>query len=249
MLTEQTSFRYAQQLLLPEWSATTQEQLFHKKIIIIGLGGLGNPVLSYLVSAGIGHITLIDGDKVSLSNLPRQFLFQASDVGQLKVNCCRTWINNHNRDILVETIPKFADLSMLQKLVGSYDLILDCTDNIHSRRNINKACVENNIPYVSAAAAGWFGQVFYHDNQRACFDCLFDGLNADSCDSLGVLGPILGAIGSMQALLALQILTNIEKPTQKLYRFDGRQHQWNTLTMHKQQTCPTCGDRNAYLPQ
>ena len=249
MLTEQPSFRYAQQLLLPEWSATAQEQLFHKKVMIIGLGGLGNPLLSYLVGAGIGHITLIDGDKVSLSNLPRQFLFRASDVGQLKVDRCKTWINNHNRDTLVETIPKFADLSMLQKLVRNYDLILDCTDNTHRRRHINRPCVENNIPYVSAAAAGWFGQVFYHDNQRACFDCLFDGLHADSCQSLGVLGPILGAIVSMQAHLALQILTVVQKPTQKLYRVDGRQHQWNTLTIHKQQTCLTCGETDAYLSE
>ncbi|SHG91407.1 HesA/MoeB/ThiF family protein [Ferrimonas marina] len=265
MLKDKDYLRFGRQLLLPQWGEAGQQALASKRVLIIGLGGLGCPALQYLAGAGVGAgagavsagrrdsqgglLRLVDGDAVSLSNLPRQTLFTPSHVGQNKAKAAKAWLTQHNPDIAVEGIEQMASADNLPTLLEGIDLVLDCTDNLTVRHAINRACVRNNIPLVSGAAIGWQGQLMViapSQPTSACFACLSDPDSDDSqaasCQEAGVVGPVVGAVGTLQALQGLKLLLGLECDHQ-LHRFDGLTMQWQAFALEPVAACTVCGQK------
>ncbi|MBY6185643.1 HesA/MoeB/ThiF family protein [Marinobacter hydrocarbonoclasticus] len=247
MLSDQDFLRYGRQLLLPQWGEAGQNTLTRKRVVIIGLGGLGCPALQYLAGAGIGTLRLVDADTVSLSNLPRQTLYGQQAVGRAKVEVAAEWLNRHNPAISVEVETRMATASTLPRLLAGADLVLDCTDNLTTRHAINAACVKAGKPLVSGAAIGWQGQLLVIQPGVAdspCFACLSDPneeSHSASCAEAGVAGPVVGAVGTLQALLAIQLLLGLDTPA-GLHRFDGLQFQWQRFALAKSPDCPVCAN-------
>ena len=223
--------RYSRQIVLKEVGGQGQKLLIKSKVLIIGLGGLGSPVLQYLAASGIGTIGLADGDKVDLSNLHRQTIFSLKDIGSYKANKAKKFILAINPDINVFSYKKKVDLLNVDKIITDYDIIVDCTDNHSSKLIINDACFRREKTFVSASVSGFFGQVstyksFKIDNAGIpypSYRCLkINQNNEDDCDHLGVLGPVAGILGSIQATEVIkQILDEKENLLGKLLIFDG----------------------------
>ncbi|MBY5920281.1 HesA/MoeB/ThiF family protein [Ferrimonas balearica] len=247
MLLDQDFLRYGRQLLLPQWGESGQNLLAQKRVVIIGLGGLGCPVLQYLAGAGIGGFRLVDADAVSLSNLPRQTLYTPADVGRSKAEAAAEWVGRHNPAIKVEVETRMATASTLPRLLTGADLVLDCTDNLTTRHAINAACVKAGKPLVSGAAIGWQGQLLVVQPQSAdsaCFACLSDPdehTQSASCAEAGIVGPVVGTVGTLQALLAIQLLLGLDSPA-GLHRFDGLHFQWQRFALAKSPECPVCAN-------
>ena len=223
--------RYSRQIALQEVGGQGQKLLIKSKVLIIGLGGLGSPVLQYLAASGIGTIGLADGDKVDLSNLHRQTIFSLKDIGSYKASKAKKFISAINPDINVFSYKKKVDLLNVDKIITDYDIIVDCTDNHSSKLIINDACFRREKTFVSASVSGFFGQVstyksFKIDNAGMpypSYRCLkISQDNEDDCDHLGVLGPVAGILGSIQATEVIkQILDEKENLLGKLLIFDG----------------------------
>ncbi|MBY5991745.1 HesA/MoeB/ThiF family protein [Ferrimonas balearica] len=246
MLSDADYLRFGRQLLLPEWGEAGQAALANKRVLILGLGGLGCPAIQYLAGAGVGRLRLVDGDTVSLSNLPRQTLYSPAQVGQGKAQAAKAWVTAHNGRLDVEAIDRMATPAQLPALLKGVDLVLDCTDNLTTRHAINAACYRAGIPLVSGAAVGWQGQLMVIEPgapDAACFACLSDPADeaqAASCREAGVVGPVVGSVGTLQALLGLKLMLGVAVDNQ-LHRFDGRQFQWQRFALPKAQDCPVCG--------
>ncbi|MBY6106204.1 HesA/MoeB/ThiF family protein [Ferrimonas balearica] len=248
MLSDNDYLRFGRQLLMPQWGEPGQGQLARQRVLLIGLGGLGCPALQYLAGAGVGQLRLVDADNVSLSNLPRQTLYRPDQVGELKVTAAAQWVAAHNPGLSVEAIAGMATAERLPALLEQVDVVLDCTDQLASRHAINAACVSRGVPLVSGAAIGWQGQLMVIDPVNtpasACFACLSDPnetATPDSCQQAGVAGPVVGAVGTLQALLALRLLLG-QSVQPGLHRFDGLQFQWQRFELSPVAECPVCGD-------
>ncbi|GAA4899506.1 HesA/MoeB/ThiF family protein [Ferrimonas pelagia] len=251
MLNDEAYLRFGRQLLLPEWGEAGQQRLADKRVLVIGLGGLGCPALQYLAGAGIGAgergaLVLMDGDRISLSNLPRQTLYRADQIGQSKAQAAKAWAKQHNPGIRVEALAQMASAEGLPKRLAGIDLVLDCTDNLASRHAINRACVRAGVPLISGAAIGWQGQLMVIEPGAvdapcfACFSDPADSADAASCREAGVVGPVVGAVGTLQALMALRLLLGLP-PEHKLHRFDGLTVHWQAFKLAKADDCPLCG--------
>ena len=239
--------RYARQLVLPQWSVSAQEALLEHRVLIVGLGGLGCPAAQYLVAAGLMHLTLCDGDRVDLSNLPRQILYGDGDVGELKVEAARRALLRLDPAARITTVATDVDAKLLDSLVPQHDIVLDCTDNFTARHDINRAAQRARRPLVSAAALRWEGQLAIFDFRRedaACYACLYPELGedaGDSCATSGVLGPVPGILGSMQALETLRLLLGLESPLGgRLLLLDLLNWEWRTLRLRRDPHCPVC---------
>lgn len=239
--------RYARQLILPQWSLAAQENLLECRVLIIGLGGLGCPAAQYLLAAGVLHITLCDGDRVDLSNLPRQILYGDGDLGELKVEAARRALERLDPAARIETVAATVDAELLDTLIPQHDIVLDCTDNFAARHSINRAAWRARRPLVSAAALRWEGQLTVFDFRRedtACYACLYPELDedsGDSCASSGVLGPVPGILGTMQALETLRLLLGQESPLGgRLLLLDLLHWEWRTLGLRRDPHCRVC---------
>ncbi|BDY04819.1 HesA/MoeB/ThiF family protein [Ferrimonas sp. YFM] len=244
MLSDNQFLRYGRQMLMPGWGEGGQRQLAQKSVAIIGLGGLGVPALANLAGSGIGRLLLVDGDSLSLSNLHRQWIYRASDVGQPKVQLARRWALSLNPDIRVEAFAQMADELVLETLLPEVDLVLDCTDNLASRHLINAACVRRRKALISAAAIGWQGQLQAILPQGPCFACFCptdQGATPQGCSEAGVAAPVVSAIGSLQSALALKHLLGETLETDQLYRFDGQSFHWSQFTLAPNPDCSLCG--------
>ncbi|WP_169628058.1 HesA/MoeB/ThiF family protein [Ferrimonas senticii] len=241
-LTDQQYLRFGRQLLLPEWGEAGQLRLANQQVAIVGVGGLGCPALQYLAGAGVGRITLIDGDTVSLSNLPRQILYRPEQVGQAKVLAAKAWVNGHNSDIQVTAVAEQLSQDNIELLLAGVDVVLDCSDNFACRYLLNRFCKGRKLPLISAAAVGWSGQLLPILADGPCFACIDGerGSEAQSCREAGVVGPVLGTVASMQVLMALRLLLGLEVPT-LLHRFDGRSLRWHGFGLAPAAACPVCG--------
>ncbi len=250
MLNDADCLRYGRQLLLPEWGERGQQSLAQKRVVIIGLGGLGCPALQYLAGAGVGNLRLVDGDRVSLSNLPRQTLYLPNQIGQSKAILAAHWVQRHNPGIRVEAVAAMATADALPGQLQGADLVLDCTDNLAARHAINAACVTRDIALVSGAAIGWQGQLLVVppgiSRDSGCFACLSEPASlADgepgvgSCREVGVVGPVVAAVGALQALLALRLLLGLGTEA-CLHRFDGRQCHWQRYRLPRSPECAVC---------
>ena len=208
--------RYSRQIMLPQIDLQGQDRLLQSHVVIIGLGGLGSPAAMYLAAAGVGHLTLVDFDQVDLSNLQRQILHSTSDVGKSKTQSAVESLQDLNPDTRLSAINTRMEFDAYYELFKTADTIIDATDNFDSRFLINKACVKSRTPLIMGAAIRMEAQVsvFINDDHSPCYRCLYrdDSTNeTESCSETGILAPVTGIIGSIQALEAIKIITNTGK--------------------------------------
>jgi adenylyltransferase/sulfurtransferase len=246
-MNDEQLLRYSRQILLPQFGTEGQQKLLDAHVLIIGLGGLGSPVAMYLAAAGVGELTLVDHDRVDLSNLQRQILHRHDNIGQPKVDSAQHNLAQLNNEIHIHTVNKKLDDDALQQLVSQVDLVVDASDNFPTRFAINRACVEHKKPLVSGAAIRLEGQVGIFDMRRAdspCYRCLYDeqGGVPETCSENGVMAPMVGIIGSIQALEVIKLLTDTgETLVGKLLICDGLHQEWRSMKLRKDPACPVCG--------
>ena len=242
--------RYSRHIFLPEMDLDGQQSLLNSRVLIIGLGGLGSPVLQYLAASGIGHLLLVDDDTVELSNVQRQICHGDTDVGKSKVQSALEEIQRINPTIKTEGFEQKADAEMMQCLLPSVDLVVDCSDNFDIRYLINDACLKNKTPWVSGAAVALQGQVICFDPRLAnqpCYRCLYPQASEAqvNCSTSGILAPVVGIIGTLQALEAIKIIAKIGKPILgRLQTFDALEGQWRSWGLNKDQECLSCGHKS-----
>jgi len=237
--------RYSRQILLSEIDYSGQLILAQSHAVIFGLGGLGSPAALYLAAAGVGSLTLVDFDTVDDSNLQRQIIHTERQLGEAKVISAKKQLQALNRHIQIDPINHQLDTTELNGLVHRADIVLDCTDNFASRYALNQACFENKKPLVSGAAIRWEGQLTtfdFRNETSPCYQCLYKsaGQQNETCTQNGVLAPLVGMIGSMQAMEAIKALLNLPTLAGKLMIIDGLTLQIRTLKLPKESNCPTC---------
>jgi molybdopterin/thiamine biosynthesis adenylyltransferase len=249
-MNDQQLLRYARHILLDELGIEGQEKFLAARALIVGAGGLGSPAAMYLATAGVGHITLVDDDVVELSNLQRQLLHTTASLGQSKVESGRRALHALNPEIIVETIARRLQGDELEAAVAGADVVLDCSDNFGTRHQINRACVRHRKPLVSGAAIRFDGQVSVFDlrgQTSPCYHCLFpeaDDVEEANCATMGVLAPLVGIIGSVQAAEALKLLAGIgESLAGRLLCLDGLSMQWRSLNVPRDLECAVCAGR------
>jgi molybdopterin/thiamine biosynthesis adenylyltransferase len=243
---DQRLLRYSRQIMLPEIDIEKQQKLLDSHALIIGLGGLGSPVAMYLAAAGIGQLTLVDNDEVDLSNLQRQIIHGTANIGQSKVGSAQTCLQDLNPDCQVHTYSTRLEPTALAETVTQTDIVLDCSDNFATRFLLNKTCHAHKTPLVSGAAIRWEGQVsvFSYAQNTACYRCLYADTGEEdvNCSENGVIAPLVGIIGSMQALEAIKVLTQVGEPlTSRLFVLDTLQQNWRSLRLQPDPECPVCG--------
>ncbi len=243
--------RYSRQLLLEDIAIDGQQRLLASRVLIVGLGGLGSPAALYLAGAGVGTLVLADDDSVHISNLQRQILFSVDDLGQPKAERATKRLAKLNPDIrLIALRQRLADDALRQQ-VAAADLVLDCSDNIATRQAVNAACVAADTPLISASAVGFGGQliVLTPPWHRGCYRCLWpdDGEPARSCRTAGIVGPVVGMMGTMQALEAIKLLSGMPVTDSALRLFDARTCSWRQLALARSPGCPVCGGLHAHL--
>lgn len=231
--------------MLPEVDLDGQEKLLAAHALIIGLGGLGSPVAMYLAAAGVGTLTLVDFDFVEPSNLQRQIAHASSRIGMNKAASAAQLVREINPEVHIHTITQMADADTLAALVAEADVVLDCCDNFATRFAINRACVNAAVPLVSGAAIRLEGQVSVFDSRLPhgpCYRCLYDEGDDDaSCAANGVLAPMVGVVGSLQALEAIKVIVGFgETLAGRVLLFDGRLSQWRELRLARDPACPVC---------
>ncbi|MCC5921942.1 MAG: HesA/MoeB/ThiF family protein [Cyclobacteriaceae bacterium] len=208
--------RYSRQFILPELGMRGQQKLSQAKVLCIGAGGLGAPVIAYLAAAGVGHIGIADGDTVELSNLQRQVLFKETDVGQNKAVCAAKFVHQLNKNVEAKAFNSFITKDNVFSVLADFDLIIDGSDNFGCRYLINDACVILNKPFISASIEGFEGQlgIFNDGDEGATYRCVFPeapaSQHAPTCSQIGVIGPIAGVLGGMQALEAIKWIGEID---------------------------------------
>lgn len=248
-LNDDDFMRYSRHLLMDDIGEAGQQKLAHAKVLIVGVGGLGCPVAVYLAAAGIGQLDLCDPDRVDKTNLQRQVLYRTEDCGELKVACAKDRLHALNPGVTVNVLAKEVDVEVLAgpSLTESYSVVIDCTDNLAARQLINKACYEQKIPLVSAAAVGWEGQIVAFDFRRyreLCFSCIIDYKSTEpmmNCSNSGVVGPVLGVMGSLQSTTVIRVLLGFFQQHGELQRYDGKRGQWLTMHCAVDARCPICG--------
>ncbi len=238
--------RYSRQIMLPQIDIIGQKKLLAAHALIIGAGGLGSPAAMYLAAAGVGTISLYDDDTVDLSNLQRQIAHCTDDIGMDKVISTQQTLNKLNPECQVNAVKQRLAGEQLDLAVMAADVVLDCSDNFATRFAINSACVKQQKTLVSGAAIRFEGQVAVftpHDNNSPCYNCLYqnDGEEAQNCATNGVISPITGIVGSIQALEAIKLIVGIgDTLTGRLLLIDGLTMEFNTLKLRKNPLCPTC---------
>ncbi len=239
--------RYSRQIMLPQVGAEGQEKLLNAKVLIIGMGGLGAPAGIYLAAAGIGHLTLVDFDTVDLSNLQRQIVHFSEDIGRPKVESARDTLASLNPEIEIIPINRQLSEEEMGEEIAKADLILDCSDNFTTRFSVNRLCVAHKKPLVSGAAIRMEGQISVYRpdiENEPCYQCLYKGGDEldETCTQTGVLAPLVGIIGSMQALEAMKIIMEIGQSLNgKLMLLDALTMEWRTMKLPKDPECPICG--------
>ncbi len=247
--------RYSRHILLDDISIEGQQQLLAAHVLVIGAGGLGSPVALYLGSAGVGHLTIVDHDRVDATNLQRQIAHSTARIGEFKAHSVLQAVAALNADVRVTPITARADDALLERLVPQADVVLDCTDNFATRHAINRACVKHKKPLVSGAAIRFDGQVAVYDPRSTdspCYACVFPPSELPEetrCATMGVFAPLVGIIGAVQAAEALKLLCGIGQTlTGRLLLLDGRRMQWDEMQLPRSNACEVCGDSAAVLP-
>jgi len=246
-MNDEQLLRYSRHILLPKMDIEGQEKLLAAHVLVVGVGGLGSPVVQYLAASGVGRLTLVDHDQVELSNLQRQPLYRTPDIGSSKALSAAAAVAELNPDVSVEIAQVRADEDWFAEHLTDVSLVLDCTDNAAVRYALNKVCIQTKTPWISAAAVGLSGQITLFDpeaDDSPCYACLYPDLNDNqlSCAESGVLSPLVGVIGSMQALEAVKFLVGIGQSLNKsLLTFDAIASEWRRWSIKKRPQCQICG--------
>ncbi|WP_010322668.1 molybdopterin-synthase adenylyltransferase MoeB [Marinobacterium stanieri] len=246
MMNDQELMRYSRSIMLPEVDIAGQEAWRQARVLILGLGGLGGPVAAYLAAAGVGELVLVDDDEVEASNLQRQIIHSEEACGQAKVESAAASLSAINSGVKVVTRAERLQGEALQQQVADMDLVLDCSDNFATRFALNKACFATGTPLVSGAAIRFDGQISVYDPrdpESPCYQCLYrtGDDEALTCSESGVFPPLVGIIGSMQAMEALKLLARVgDSLTGRLLLLDGQRMQWRSLKLRPDPECPIC---------
>jgi molybdopterin/thiamine biosynthesis adenylyltransferase len=242
--------RYSRHILLDELGDVGQQRLLDSHAVILGAGGLGSPVALYLAASGVGRLTLVDDDTVDLTNLQRQIAHTTARVGQPKVTSAREAMLALNPLVEVYTVQQRADEAALMHLVADADVVIDCCDNFATRHAVNRACVQHAVPLVSGAVIRLDGQLTTYDTRDAaspCYACLFPPDQAPEevrCSTMGVLAPLVGVIGTLQATEAVKLLAGVGRSLAgRLQLLDGRSLEWTEMRLRRQADCPVCQHR------
>ncbi len=246
-MNDQQLLRYSRHILLPHLEYEGQQTLLDSRVMIVGLGGLGSPVALYLAASGIGKLLLVDDDVVELTNLQRQIVHRQTSVGQLKTDSAASTLGDLNDDIEIECLAMRPDAETLDKMLVDIDVVVDCTDNFDSRFLLNRLCKASKTPLVSAAAIRWEGQVSVFDPRQPdapCYRCLYDDKGANtpqSCAENGVLSPLLGLMGSIQAIETIKLLTGAgQSLAGRVVMVDALSLQIREMRLPQDPACPVC---------
>jgi adenylyltransferase/sulfurtransferase len=218
--------RYARQIMLPQVGEAGQQKLAAARVLVVGAGGLGSPLIMYLASSGIGHLGIIDNDRVELSNLPRQTIYEQGDIGRLKVEAAADRVAELNPECKVTIYPDALTAENAREIISQYDVIADGCDNFATRFLVNDTCIELGKPLVSAAISGFDGQLMTIMNGSKDYRALVhpEAPEANSCRESGVMAPVAGMIGSAQALEVMRVILGIPALVGKVAIFDGLTH-------------------------
>jgi adenylyltransferase/sulfurtransferase len=246
-MNDEQLLRYSRHIMLAEMGIEGQERLLRSRALVIGAGGLGSPIALYLAAAGVGHITLCDGDAVELSNLQRQIAHASSAIGMNKARSAAQSARAINPEVELAAVPRRVSDADLHTLVEAADVVLDASDNFATRHGVNRACVALRKPLVSGAAVRFDGQVAVFDLRDAgspCYHCLFpDSGEADEvrCAENGVFSPLVGIIGATQAAEAIKLLAGVGRSLQgRLLLLNALEMEWRTIRVPKDGACPVC---------
>ena len=245
-MNDEQLLRYSRQMMLPQMDFEGQQRLLNSHALVIGLGGLGSPVALYLAAAGVGKLTLVDDDEVELSNLQRQIIHREKSVGEAKVASAADSIAALNKDIIVNTITQRLDQTALEQQVALVDVVVDCSDNFETRFLLNAVTQKMNKPLVSGAAIRMEGQITVYDPRQensGCYRCLYqdEGELQQTCSEVGVLSPLLGVIGSIQAVETIKLLSEIgQSLAGRLLILDAFTMQWREIKLKPNPNCPIC---------
>ncbi|AHF66045.1 molybdopterin-synthase adenylyltransferase MoeB [Pseudomonas cichorii] len=247
VLSDEELLRYSRQILLQHVDIDGQIRLKSSRALIVGLGGLGSPVALYLAAAGVGELHLADFDSVDLTNLQRQVIHDSHSIGQAKVDSAMARLTAINPEVTLVAHRAALDADSLSAAVQGVDLVLDCSDNFSTREAVNAACVAAGKPLVSGAAIRLEGQLSVFDPRRAespCYHCLYGhGSEAElTCSEAGVIGPLVGLVGSLQALEALKLLAGFGEPlVGRLLLIDALSTRFRELKVKRDPACGVCG--------
>lgn len=240
--------RYSRHTSLAEIGTDGQQRLLDSTALLVGMGGLGSPVSLYLAAAGVGKLILADFDVVELSNLQRQIAHTSGRIGELKTASAREACLAINPDIQIEVIDQVLDAASLDEVAGNCNVVIEGSDNFPTRFAVNAACVKHSVPLVSGAAIRFEGQVSVfagHQPDTPCYRCLYsDGSEAaETCAQTGVLGPLVGLVGCVQATEAIKVLAGFGESLQsRLLLVDGLSMEWREIRLNKNPECPVCAN-------
>ena len=247
---DQALLRYSRHLLLNEFGLEAQERLGKSHTLVVGAGGLGSAALVYLAAAGVGRISIADGDNVDLTNLQRQIVHREDTVGMNKALSAKRQLGAINSTITIDAIQERLSGIALFDAVRNVDIVLDCSDNFATRHSINRACVEHKKPLVSGAGIRFDGQITSFDLRHTdspCYHCLFPDQPDDEeerCAVMGVFAPLVGIIGAMQAAEAIRLLSAIGEPLiGRMLMLDGLSLNWQTVRYRRDAHCVVCAPR------
>ena len=247
-LSDEEMLRYNRQIILRNFDFDGQERLKGARVLVVGLGGLGCAAAQYLAAAGVGALTLLDFDSVSLSNLQRQTLHSDAAIGLPKVDSARNSLARINPHVRLTPLNALLDQPALAAQIAAHDLVLDCTDNVTIRNQLNAGCFQHKTPLVSGAAIRMEGQisVFMYQDNEPCYRCLsrLFGENALTCVEAGVMAPLVGVIGSLQAMEAIKVLTQYGTPAAgRLVMYDAMTCQFREMKLMRDPQCEVCASR------
>ena len=238
--------RYRRHILLDEIGIEGQERIAASNVLIVGAGGLGSPVITYLAAAGVGHIGVVDGDIVELSNLQRQVVFSTSDLGRKKAVAAGERIKEINPDVRVEVYDEFLSLENAGDLIGQYDFVCEGSDNYATKLLVNDTCVKKGKPFTIGSLSRFEGQVMTHTDGSACWRCLYGAAPEQSEKEpveLGVLGSVPGIIGAVEATEAIKFIVGSGKLlTNRLLSFNALTMETNVFEFGRNPACPLCGN-------
>ena len=236
--------RYARQLVLPQFGGLGQQRLKAARVAVIGAGGIGSAVIPALAVAGVGALTIVDGDRVDLSNLQRQPIYRSAEVGMAKVRLASDFVLARNPHVAIRAVSERIEAANAAEILAGHHLVIDGTDNFATRLTVSDSCVALGLPLLSAAAQQFQGQVALF-TARPCYRCFvgdaFDSDECDNCAELGVLGATVAAVGGYAALMAIRLLAGIADDRGALHLFDAAALEWRKIRLSPDPSCRTCG--------
>lgn len=247
MLSDEELLRFSRQILMPNFDIAGQEALKSARVVVVGAGGLGCPVALYLGAAGVGHLTLVDDDVIELANLQRQIAFETAQIGESKAETLAARVRRINPGVSISVVNRRLELKDFAREVAEASLTLDCSDNFSTRFALNRACVTAGVPLISGAATRGEGQLSVYDSRNPdspCYHCLYpeQGNEDLTCSEAGVIAPLVGMIGSAQAMEAIKMISGVGRPlVGRLLILDAWEMQWREMKLTKDPDCPVCG--------